>query len=276
MATSKAPEIQGPFFIGLTMNILLHGVATAQVQRVLTHFGDEANLLNGNWGHIHSGYESMPDIVMLKETSTCITIDALLTGAISGAVQHFFAWRVYVVTKNSFIVAAILLCSLANIAGSLSATITMATTSLALLPSLQIAVTTWLVGAALADMITAASLVWHLGRHKHLYPSLSSSLNRILRISSLPVEHGAQISWPIEFGHLYTNCMLFSLNARGVWKYDGTSDGDVSHRRSRSVVFQAQSMQPEVFVQVESHRMTDTGDIPLHHVFCHSGTSDHV
>ncbi|KAI5985386.1 hypothetical protein EDD15DRAFT_2521289 [Pisolithus albus] len=276
MATSKAPEIQGPFFIGLTMNILLHGVATAQVYLYFIRYkgkwpvglGDEANLLNGNWGHIHSGYESMPDIVMLKETSTCITIDALLTGAISGAVQHFFAWRVYVVTKNSFIVAAILLCSLANIAGSLSATITMATTSLALLPSLQIAVTTWLVGAALADMITAASLVWHLGRHKHLYPSLSSSLNRILRILTTSVA--------ILDLACYLTVSSAILNARGVWKYDGTSDGDVSHRRSRSVVFQAQSMQPEVFVQVESHRMTDTGDIPLHHVFCHSGTSDHA
>ncbi|KAI5999183.1 hypothetical protein EDD15DRAFT_2517014 [Pisolithus albus] len=150
----------------------------------------------------------------------------------------------------------------------------MATTSLALLPSLQIAVTTWLVGAALADMITAASLVWHLGRHKHLYPSLSSSLNRILRMTI----QTAVLTTSIAILDLACYLMVSSaiLNARGVWKYDGTSDGDVSHRRSRSVVFQAQSMQPEVFVQVESHRMTDTGDIPLHHVFCHSGTSNHV
>lgn len=234
----------------------------------------------------------MPDIVMLKETSTCTTIDALLTGAISGAVQHFFAWRVYVLTENSFIVAAIVLCSLANIAGSLSATISMATTSLALLPNLEIAVTTWLVGAVLADMIIAASLVWHLGRHKHLYPALSSSINRILRMTVqtgvlttivaildlacyLTINSAIHLIFSMTLSKLYTNCMLSTLNARGAWKYDGSSEGEVSHRRSKSVVFQAQSTQPEVFVQVESHRMTDTGDKPSQGVFCHGGTSEH-
>ncbi|KAI5982177.1 hypothetical protein EDD15DRAFT_163822 [Pisolithus albus] len=279
MAASVAQQIQGPFFIGLAMNIFLHGVATAQVylyfikykedrlwlrtlivilylaetfncaisiyyiyNTLVTHFGDEANLLNGNWA---------------------FTADALLTGAISGAVQLFFAWRVYVVTKNSFIVAAIVLCSLANIAGSLSATITMATTSLALLPNLEIAVTTWLVGAVLADMIIAASLVWHLGRHKHLYPALSSSLNWILRMTVqtgvlttivaildlacyLTISSAIHLIFSMTLSKLYTNCMLSSLNARGTWKYDGSSEGEVSHRRSKSVVFQAQSTQPEV------------------------------
>lgn len=86
MAASLAQEIQGPFFIGLAMNIFLHGVTTAQVylyftkykvdkqwlrtlivvlylaetfncaisiyyiyNTLVTHFGDEANLLSGNW-----------------------------------------------------------------------------------------------------------------------------------------------------------------------------------------------------------------------------------
>ncbi|KAI6098592.1 hypothetical protein F5141DRAFT_433409 [Pisolithus sp. B1] len=197
MAASPAQNIQGPFFIGLTMNIFLYGVTTMQVylyftkykidslwlrtlivilylaetfncaisiyyiyNTLVTHFGDEANLLSGSWA---------------------FTADALLTGAISGAVQHFFAWRVYVLTENVFIVAAIVLCSLANVAGSLSATISMATTSLALLPNLGIEVTTWLVGAVLADMIIAASLVWHLKKHKQFYPALTSTINRILR-----------------------------------------------------------------------------------------------
>ncbi|KAI5984897.1 hypothetical protein EDD15DRAFT_2521479 [Pisolithus albus] len=105
--------------------------------------GDEANLLNGNWGQCpFNGRYQRRRTAFLHMAGIC-----------------------------------------GDIAGSLSATITMATTSLALLPNLQIAVTTWLVGVALADMITAASLVWHLGRHKHLYPSLSSSLNRILRMT---------------------------------------------------------------------------------------------
>ncbi|KAI6166483.1 hypothetical protein EDD17DRAFT_63943 [Pisolithus thermaeus] len=171
----------------------------------------------------------------------------------------------------------------------------MATTSLALLPNLGIEVTTWLVGAVLADMIIAASLVWHLKKHKQFYPALTSTINRILRTTIqtgvlttiiaildlacyLTISSAIHLIFSMTLSKLYTNCMLSTLNARGAWKYDGSSEGEVSHGRSNhpgSVVFQAQSTQPEVFVQVESHRMTDTSDKPSHGVFCHGDTSEH-
>ncbi|KAI6042193.1 hypothetical protein EDC04DRAFT_1024067 [Pisolithus marmoratus] len=197
---------------------------------LVTHFGDEANLLAGNWA---------------------FTADAALTGAISGAVQHFFAWRVYVLTKNGIVVAAIILCSLANMAGSLGATISMANTpSLSQLSNLEIEVTTWLVGAVLADMIIAVSLLWHLGRHKHLYPALTSTINRILRMTVqtgfvttivalidlacyLTIKSAIHLIFSMTLSKLYTNCMLSTLNARGATlKYDGSPEGEVSHSRS--------------------------------------------
>ncbi|KAI6045440.1 hypothetical protein EDC04DRAFT_2635548 [Pisolithus marmoratus] len=86
MAASLAQRIQGPFFIGLTINVFLHGVATVQVYLyftnyksdalwlrslivilylaetlncainiyyaynvLITHYGDEASLLAGSW-----------------------------------------------------------------------------------------------------------------------------------------------------------------------------------------------------------------------------------
>lgn len=194
---SLAQDIQGPFLIGLTMNIFLYGVTTTQAYLyftkykrdrlwlralivilylaetlnciisiyyiydvLITHFGVEANLLTGSWVY---------------------TVDAALTGTIGGAVQHFFAWRVHVLTKNVFVVAAIVLCSLASLAASFSAVVSMVgNPSLSLLENRGIEVTVWLAGGVIADMIIAISLVWYLGRHKHLYPALTSTINRIL------------------------------------------------------------------------------------------------
>ncbi|KAI6123005.1 hypothetical protein EV401DRAFT_1949465 [Pisolithus croceorrhizus] len=200
MTANPAEDVQGPFLIGLTLNIFLYGVTTIQAYLyftkykrdrlwlrslivilylaetfnciistyyiydvLVTHFGDEANLLTGSW---------------------VFTVDAALTGAISVVVQHFFAWRVFVLTKNKLMVAAIVLCSLASLAGSLSGTVSLATnSSLSLLQSHAIEVTIWLAGAVLADAIIAISLVWYLGSHKHLYPKLNSTINRILRMT---------------------------------------------------------------------------------------------
>ncbi|KAI6110639.1 hypothetical protein EDD17DRAFT_1878111 [Pisolithus thermaeus] len=297
MAANLAEDIQGPFLIGLTMNIFLYGVTAVQAYLyfikykrdrlwlrslivilylaetfnciisiyyiydvLVTHFGDEANLLTGSW---------------------VFTVDAALTGTIGVVVQHFFAWRVYVLTKNMFMVAAIVLCSLASLAGSLSATVSMATdSSLSLLPSREFEVTTWLAGAVLADMIIAISLVWYLGGHKHLYPALTSTINRILRITVqtgvlttivaiidltcyLAISSGFHLIFSMTLSKLYTNCMLSTLNARGTWKYDRSSEDEVSHGRSRSVVFQAQSTQLDALAQAESHQMTGADDGPL-------------
>lgn len=312
MAASPAENIQGPFFIGLTVNILLYGVLTAQVylyfttykadrlwlktfivilyiadtfdciisiyyiyDTLVTHFGDEANLLRANWA---------------------FAADAVLTGAIGGAVQHFFAWRVYVLSKNLFVVLAIVLCSLVNFAGSLGATISVALNpNFSLLPGLRVEVTMWLVGAVLADTIIAIALVWHLGRHRYLYPALNSTINRILRMTVqtgvlttivavidltcyLSISSGIHLIFNIPLSKLYTNCMLSSLNARKAWRYDGSSEGEPSRGdvRSQSVAFQAQSTQPEVFVHVESRQLTGTDDKPRHSLFHHCGTSKHV
>ncbi|KIN97279.1 hypothetical protein M404DRAFT_160698, partial [Pisolithus tinctorius Marx 270] len=252
----------GPFFIGLTVNIFLYGVLTTQVylyftaykkdrpwlkilvvilyiadtfnciisiyyiyDALVSHFGDEANLLRASWGHPR---------------------DNLRKGTIGAVVQHFFAWRVYMMTKKVFIVLAIILCSLVNLAGSLGATIRVAVNpNLSELPRLAVEVTMWLVGAVLADMIIAVSLVWHLRRYKHFYPALTSIINRILRMTVqtgvlttivaiidlacyLTINSGIHLIFNIPLSKLYTNCMLSSLNARRARKYDGSLEQELS------------------------------------------------
>ncbi|KAI5991749.1 hypothetical protein F5J12DRAFT_465724 [Pisolithus orientalis] len=299
MTASVAQGFQGPFLIGLAVNIFLHGLATTQVYLYLTmykkdrlwlksfvvilylldtfncvvsiyyiynaliiNFGDEANLVRGNWA---------------------FAAGAASTGVVSVAVQHFFAWRAHVVTKNVFIVAAIVLCSLANLAGSLATTVGLALDpSIFLVPDLRIEVSMWLVGAVIADAIIAVSLVWHLGRHKSFYPALNSTINRILRMTVqtgvvttivaivdltcyMTNSMGNYVLFSQILSKLYTNCMLSTLNARTPHKYDGSSEDEVSHGRSNHpgvVVFQPQRTQPEVFVQVETHPLADMDDKP--------------
>lgn len=87
-------------------------------------------------------------------------------------------------TKKVFIVLAVILCSLVNLTGSPGATIRVAVNpNLSELPRPAVEVTMWLVGAVLADMIIAVSLIWHLRRYKHFYPALTSIINRILRMT---------------------------------------------------------------------------------------------
>lgn len=298
MTANLAPNIQGPFLIGLIINVFLYGVTTTQVHLyfskhnrdklwvkslivvlylaetfnsaistyyiydvLVIHFGDEAYLLSDNWAFISN---------------------AILTGAISGVVQDFFAWRVYMLTKNVFVVAAIVLCSLVNLAGSVAATISMATSPrFSMLPNIEAEVAIWRGTAVLADIIIAASLVWHLRRRKHLYPALTSTINRILRMTVQTgvltsivaiidlvcymaiVTSATHLIFSMALSKIYTNCMISTLNARGGWKYDEPSGDEVSHRRSshpESVMLQARSTQPEVFVQLEAHQMIEMGD----------------
>ncbi|KAI6032379.1 hypothetical protein BKA83DRAFT_106430 [Pisolithus microcarpus] len=285
------PVSQGPFLIGLAINIFLHGLATTQVYLYFTGYKKCADKL---W------LKSLIAILYLADTFNCIVsiyyiYSALvihfgaslvlprrytlifrtpvcnptsrLQGVVSVAVQLFFAWRAHVLTKNVFIVATIILCSLASLAGSLGCAISLAANpSIFLVPDLRVEVTIWLVGAVLADTIIAASLVWHLGRHRSFYPAVNSTINRILRMT---VQTGVltTIIAIIDLTCYLTN-MLSTLNARKARKYVGSSEDEVSHGRSNHpgastpTRLSQRTYPPQVFVQVESHQLTDMDDKP--------------
>ncbi|KAI6034846.1 hypothetical protein F5J12DRAFT_901790 [Pisolithus orientalis] len=246
---------QGPFLIGLIINVFLYGVTTTQVHLYFSkHNRDKL------W------VKSLIVVLYLAETfnsaiSTYYIYDVLVIhfgAALSaGWCKIFSQWRVYMLTKNVFVVAAIVLCSLVNLAGSVAATISMATSPrFSMLPNIEAEVAIWRGTAVLADIIIAASLVWHLRRRKHLYPALTSTINRILRrvlTSIVAIIDLVHLIFSMALSKIYTNCMISTLNARGGWKYDEPS-GD------ESVMLQARSTQPEVFVQLEAHQMIEMGD----------------
>ncbi|KAI6042706.1 hypothetical protein EDC04DRAFT_2891793 [Pisolithus marmoratus] len=265
MVATLAEVVEGPFLIGLAMNVFLYGLVSMQVYSYFTtvakdgfwlktfvailylvdtfncaigiyymydalvvHFGDEANILRGSW-------------VFAAGTAS--------TGLISAGVQQFFVWRVYKLTKNMFVAAAVVLYSLASLAGSLATTITISIGPSAFqISGLQADVAIWLAGAVVADTIMAASLVWHLGRHKTAYPALSSVINRIIRMT-------------VQTGVLTTVAAIIEMacyltgNVSG--KFEKSSVEEVSRSKSGVVVFHSQRTEPEVLIQIEPHQMID-------------------
>ncbi|KAI5999915.1 hypothetical protein EDD15DRAFT_2235537 [Pisolithus albus] len=160
MAGSSAEGFVRPFLIGLTINILLHGLGTTQVY--LYFPGYKKDQLWKSHCYIATLY--------LADTFNCIVSIYYIFGAL---VIHFGneanllrgngVTRAHVLAKNVFIVATIILCSLASLAGSLGCTISLATNpSIFRVPGLRVEVTIWLVGAVLVDTVIAASLIWHL------------------------------------------------------------------------------------------------------------------
>ncbi|KAI5992636.1 hypothetical protein EDC04DRAFT_1294747 [Pisolithus marmoratus] len=291
MAASPAENIQGPFLIGLTINIFLYGVTTVQAYLYFTNYKSDALWLKSlivilylvetlnSAISIYYVYDVLithyGDEASLLMSSWVFTADAALTGVIGGAVQHFFAWRVYVLTKNVFAVAAIILCSLASVAGCLAATISFATNAnLSVVLRFESELMAWLVGSVLADSVIAVSLVWYLERRKHLYPVLTSTINRILRMT---VQTGvlttivAIIDLTCYLTISSNFYLIFSMTLSKLY----TNYSEASHNRSNhleSVLFQPQSTQPEVFLQVESYQMTDIGNKPSHGIFGHGDT----
>ncbi|KAI6041627.1 hypothetical protein EDC04DRAFT_3139575 [Pisolithus marmoratus] len=315
-----AQDFQGPSLTGLSMNIFLHGLSTAQMylyfvsfkkdrlwlkllvvalysldtfhtvstfffiyDTIINNFSNEANLLRGSWV-LSAGANLFLIFLRPQLNKDFRNLQLQLRRASSvWLYNHFFAWRVYVLTKNVIIVATIILFSIASLAGSLSSAVSLAIhPNDFLVADLQIEVSLWLAGAVLADTIIATSLVWHLRRHKHLYPALTSVINRILRMTVqtgllttifaiinlgcyMANSMGNYAIFSMILSKLYTNCMLSTLNARKAWKYDGMSEDEINHVRGDDpavVVFQTQRTQPEVFVQVESHQMSDMDDKP--------------
>ncbi|KAG6326754.1 hypothetical protein ID866_12335, partial [Astraeus odoratus] len=130
-------------------------------QTLINHFGDVAWLVQVDW---------VGDM------------DPIMTGIIGGAVQLFFAWRVYVLLKNIYLVAIIAICSLAGILGSVGTTI-----AIRIVPEFanfwkfEAIVIVWLAGAACADVIIAASLVLYLRNKRNEFSATNDAIDRIIR-----------------------------------------------------------------------------------------------
>jgi len=129
----------------------------------------------------------------------------------------------------------------------------------------KVAVILWLASASLGDILITVTLVMYLRTQKTGFATTDTQVDRIIRLTVqtgfltavvafvdlmlyLLDPSGTHLIFNFPLSKLYTNSLMSSLNARRGWRYD--TDRTIEHSRSSRPV-------TEVFVQMESHAMTD-------------------
>ncbi|KAL4080920.1 hypothetical protein J3A83DRAFT_4203351 [Scleroderma citrinum] len=291
---NPAEVAQGPFLIGVAINILLYGIMVTQTYLYFTTYKSDnlwtksfvaflflADTVNTVLDFVYI-YQALVlhfgDSTWLVEANWVFATDPIMTGIIGGSVQLFFAWRIYVLLKNLFVVATVVLLSLAGILGSIGATI-----AVTIIPQFvkfqkfEVIVIIWLACAACADVIIALALVLHLRNKRNAFPGTNDVIDRLIRITMqtglitsmcavidlityLTISSGIHLIFNVPLAKLYSNSLLSSLNARGGWRYNTPDISSSLHYRqtTQQGTVQLQSgVHPEVFMHIEEHELLD-------------------
>ncbi|PBK95808.1 hypothetical protein ARMGADRAFT_1010721 [Armillaria gallica] len=212
--------------------------------------------------------DNFGNFVALDKSDWTIMTDPLLTGVMTGMVQVFFAWKIWVLTKNYFYVGAILICALTSSAGGMA-------TSIAGIPIVDSAdwnelriklfkfSLVWLAPATLGDLIITFVITICLQRAKGSIRRTNRVLNRIIRrlltaivalidlILCPAVEASVQLECvAFILPKLYTNSVLSSLNARQAHTHD--IEDEVN-----SLAIPWNSGEVLISVEYDSHEMRD-------------------
>ncbi|PBK89898.1 hypothetical protein ARMGADRAFT_1083372 [Armillaria gallica] len=186
--------------------------------------------------------DNFGNFVAFTKFDWTVMSDSLLAGIMTGMVQFFFAWKIWILTKNYFYVGAIVICALTSSAGGIA-------TSIGgfriidwadwneLRSKLDKLSLVWLAPAALGDLIITAVITISLQRAK-------GSIRRTNRVAFI-------------LPKLYTNSALSSLNARQPHTHD-VGDEDNSLAMSWNIgEGPPRSQGVLISVDYESHEMRD-------------------
>lgn len=289
---------QGPFFIGIALDILLYGMMITQAYSYFFTYKDDrlwikifvaflfsANTVSSTLSVMHT-YRSFVNpfgfLSWLVQENWVSTTGPSVTSIIGGSVQLFFTWRVYVLSRNVFSASAIVFCSSAGMLVALGTTIAVAITpdffgSL----GFGVAVIVRLASAVCADLIIATALMWQLWNRKNGFP-VTSDVDRVIRmtiqtgfittlfavtdlVTFLTVDTGIYLIFDLPLAKLHTNSLLSNLNSRGGWKYDEASEESNCNQGNLQREIQSNVL-PQVFVHVEQHKLVETNDT-LHDIF---------
>ncbi|CAA7265496.1 unnamed protein product [Cyclocybe aegerita] len=304
-----AEVAHGWMFIGFTLNMLLLGVMMTQVYLYYAQYkGDKA------WIKIFVAGLFLADtvntifmfvylyrcfITFFGDNEALSTADWLFatepsttaSGLIACAVQLFFAWRVYVLSKTWIYAGCITALAITGgIASIVTAVEVGRTPSFVDFQNFKATVIVWLASEAICDvMITTV-----LRKHKTGFQRSDMVVDRIIRITvqtglitmivaSLDLlfflidPSGTHLLFNFPLAKLYSNSLMSSLNSRRGWKYTGNtsesrSEGQVnttggviqrrdlqisSKKPNDMIVVDGTRTHPEVFVHVESHELRD-------------------
>ncbi|KAI6123508.1 hypothetical protein EDD16DRAFT_1858645 [Pisolithus croceorrhizus] len=287
---SATQLVPNPFFIGATINILLYAIMIPQTQlyfstrksdwfwmKLFIAFLFFANTLSSVLTVVYtrqSVVNHFGDSSWWTQTNWVFAIDLIIMGIIGGSVQLFFAWQVYILRRNMFIVSAIVLCSSVGMLGALGITI-----AAGMFPEfvefekLKAIVIARLVIAACADIIIAMTLMLHLGNRNDNFPVTSDVVLRMTMqtgliatlfaitnlVTFLSYDSGVHLVFYLPLASLHTNSLLSRLNSPGGWDHNKSHEVNNCHQgnpQRGTSQFQS-NVRPEVFVHVEEHRLVE-------------------
>lgn len=289
----------GPALIGIFMNTMLYGAMLTQTffyfssykkdpvrikyYVAILFFADTLNTIFNIWWIYGVLVNNFGNLEALGIGNWLFETEEALAGIIAMMVQGFYAWRILRLTQNYWLVAAVLVPSIAGGLGGIGTAIGVAIRpEFAGLQSLEPIVLTWLAGAAISDTIIAVTLVWHLYRSRTGYSRTDTMVSRIIQltlsnglltasfaladiISYLITTRGYHIGFNYVLCKLYGNSVMSSLNARSI--INATSrdtgyaheslGGDTNPNNINQIVSSKSARPTQVMVNVETHEMVD-------------------
>ncbi|KAH9934324.1 uncharacterized protein B0H18DRAFT_951667 [Fomitopsis serialis] len=241
---------------------------------LINNFGNASALGIGNW---------------LFET------EQALTGIIAMQVQLFYAWRIYKLTGQLWLVATV---AVPSVIGGLSGVGT--AIGVGILPQfsglqrLKVVVILWLMGAVVCDMIITTVLTWYLRKNRTAYTRTKGLISRMLQlivsnglltaafaaadvVAYLATTNSYHLIFNFPLCKLYGNTVMSTLNARSMLapasstaQYQGDGhvsfDGNTPWRQSSDTPSKSSqgnagdnttSRPAQIMVNVETHEMID-------------------
>jgi len=308
---NPAEIAHGPVLIGFTFNAILLGVMITQVYLYYTSFKKDKiwikifvavllffDILNTACDAAYL-YEALivhfGDFTYLGVVTWLFDTDPAITGFIVTAVQSFFAWRIYVLTKNWIFPAVILATA---ITGGITAILTPVKVArepfFIDLIAAKVTIIIWLSAEVLGDILITVILVTYLSKHKTGFERSDMLVDRIIRLTIqtglitavvatvnllvyLLDPTGMHLLFNFPLCKLYSNSLMSTLNSRGIWMSGpsgltgkgGTDDHTISMNNIQSYrapvpppmkpseIINYSAKHTEVYVNVESHELQD-------------------
>ncbi|KAF8808497.1 hypothetical protein BYT27DRAFT_7189007 [Phlegmacium glaucopus] len=277
MALGPSVELVfGPMLIGTYINMILYGILIVQMYHYYKTYKQDSKWIRYFilYLFVMETFNSICDIAMmfqpliqefgkpnaLKFFPTMFAAEPIVIVCISTPIQLFFAWRIWVLTRNYVLAAIVVFFSLVSLGGGIWTTVLLIHLKLfALKPKLHWPALMWFISAVIADVLITSVLVYNLSKRKTGFSGTDDAIEKIIRMTVqtgmltafcaiadviffLSLPHTAlNFVWDIALAKLYANCLMSTLNARS-----GLHDL-ISHKASA-----------QRYVSSVAHRQQDT------------------
>ncbi|EPS94466.1 hypothetical protein FOMPIDRAFT_1055074 [Fomitopsis schrenkii] len=306
-AEQLAKSTEGPALVGVFVNLTLFGVMISQSVFYFTNYPNDprwikcyvaflvlADTLNAvficawiyrvlinNFGNVNA----------LGRGDWLFETEQALTGIVSFQVQMFYAWRIWKLVGNRYLVGLV---ALTATVGGLSGIGT--AIAIGMRPEffgfihLKQIIILWLLGEGISDIIITATLTWYLRKHLGGYSKTDGVVSKVMNlivsnglltatfaigdlICYFATEKAYHLIFNFPLCKLYGNSVMSTLNARAIFMSSSNGSpsayhsdppiklGDRSGRPDISGILATSAdgarTQTQIMVNVETHEMTD-------------------